>query len=109
MWNRHNGANQRWKIVYLDGKNDVDFTSHNLVAKKRHCGRSTTPEKGPNFKIDQCKEHCHGLNKGGNLEGYWWKPYRGGYCGCCKSIKNLTSNWPDANTYSLESSRSGLA
>ena len=54
------------------------------------------------MKIDAIKEMCYKMNTNGNIKGYWWKTYKGGYGGCCKSLDNLASNWPDANTYSLE-------
>jgi len=54
------------------------------------------------MKIDAVKEMCHKMNTVGEIKGYWWKTYRGGYGGCCKSLDNLAPNWPDANTYSLE-------
>jgi len=72
------------------------------IASKKYCKSSTTKEQGPNFKIDQCKRHCHSLNRDGNIKGYWWKPYRGGYCGCCEDVEILSTNWPDATTYHLE-------
>jgi len=93
-----------WDVYPVENiaKKPMDFHQHNKIASGKYCKSSTTPEKGPNFKIDQCKEHCQSLNGDGSIKGYWWKTYRGGYCGCCKSLDNLASNWPDANMYSLE-------
>ena len=52
--------------------------------------------------MDDCKAKClNENNSGSEWEGYWWKGWGGGYCGCCSQTDNINTAWPDATTYRL--------
>ena len=76
-----------------------------LVAKGQFCGKPAAFDgetKQPT--AGKCYEYCQGLNKSGaSYQGYWWKAWGGGYCGCCKAVNSasMTHNWPDATTWKL--------
>jgi hypothetical protein len=54
--------------------------------------------------LDATRDFCVKENKQNHKEyvGYWWKAWGGGYGGCCTDVDYLTTNWPDASTYSIK-------
>lgn len=92
------------EYINLDNPNQPPKIEHEVYAEKQVCATSSWVDGTHNLKLDQCQQYCEKLQKTVklNVVGYWWSSWRGGHCGCCNSLNNLTDRWTHTTVYKFK-------